>query len=140
MADFGHLLQESLAAAGQAQIDQASALALIGNNAVDKALQLARGAVDLLRASGEQQLQAKLDDVESSVLMARKLGAVGVVGATAVGAVGTAAVGSYRYGKRQYDQAISDALQDAGDQFQRTFLPHRLAGQPCLPCLDQSSG
>ncbi|MYZ51687.1 hypothetical protein [Malikia spinosa] len=71
MADFGHLLQESLAASGQAQIDQGRALALIGDTAVDKALQLARGAVDLLRASGEQQLQAKLDDVESSVLMAR---------------------------------------------------------------------
>ena len=32
MADFGHLLQESLAASGQAQIDQARALALIGCN------------------------------------------------------------------------------------------------------------
>lgn len=40
MADFGHLLQDSLAAAGQAQIDQARALALIGDTAVDKALQL----------------------------------------------------------------------------------------------------
>lgn len=140
MADFGHLLNDSLAAAGQAQIDQARALALIGSSAVDKALQLARGAVDLLQANGEHQLQAKLADAETGVLMARKLGAVGVVGATAVGAVGTAAVGSYRYGKRQYDRAISEAVQDAGDQFQRAFLPHRLAGQPCLPCLDQSSG
>ena len=140
MADFGQLLKDSLAAAGQAQIDQARALALIGDSAVDKALQLARGAVDLLQACGEHQVQAKLDDAETGVLMARKVGAVGVVGATAAGAVGTAAVGSYRYGKRQYDQAISNALQDAGDQFQRTFLPHRLAGQPCLPCLDQSSG
>ncbi|WP_442763976.1 hypothetical protein [Malikia spinosa] len=40
MADFGHLLQDSLAASGQAQIDQARALALIGDTAVDKALQL----------------------------------------------------------------------------------------------------
>jgi hypothetical protein len=135
MADFGHLLQESLAASGQAQIDQARALALTGDTAVDKALQFARGAVDLLRASGEQQLQAKLDDVESSVLMARKLGAVGVVGATTVGIAVTAAVGALDYGRRNNNQR----MRAFNNELEQSFVPHRLAGQPCLPCLDQSS-
>ena len=136
MADFGHLLQDSLAAAGQAQIDQARALALIGDTAVDKALQLARGAVDLLRASGEQQLQAKLEDVETSVLMARKLGAVGVIGATTAGIAVTAAVGALDYGRRNNNQR----MRAFNNELEQSFMPHRLAGQPCLPCLDQSSG
>ena len=136
MADFGHLLQDSLEASGQAQIDQARALALIGNTAVDKALQLARGAVDLLRASGEQQVQAKLDDVETSVLMARKLGAVGIVGATTAGIAVTAAVGALDYRRRSNNQQ----MREFNNELEQRFVPHRLAGNPCLPCLDQSSG
>ena len=76
MTDFGTVLKDSLAAAGQAKIDQARALAMVGSSAADKAQQLAHGVVDLLQASGEHQLQAKLVDAEAGVLMARKVGAV----------------------------------------------------------------
>lgn len=136
MADFGTLLNDSLAAAGQAQIDQANALALIGSSAADKALQLARGAVDLLQASGDQQVQAKLDDVETGVLLARKVGAVGIVGATTVGIAATAAVGALDYGRRNNNQR----MRAFNNELEQSFVPHRLAGNPCLPCLDQSSG
>ncbi len=136
MADFGTLLNDSLAAAGQAQIDQANALALIGSSAADKALQLARGAVDLLQASGEQQVQARLDDVETGVLLARKVGAVGIVGATTVGIAATAAVGALDYGRRNNNQR----MRAFNNELEQGFAPHRLAGNPCLPCLDQSSG
>lgn len=136
MADLGNLLKDSLAAACQAQIDQARALALIGNSAVDKALQFARGAVDLLQASGEQQVQAKLADVEAGVLLARKVGAVGIVGATTAGIAATAAVGALDYGRRNNNQR----MRAFNNELEQSFVPHRLAGNPCLPCLDQSSG
>ncbi len=136
MTDFGTVLKDSLAAAGQAQIDQARALAMVGSSAADKAQQLAHGVVDLLQASGEHQLQAKLVDAEAGVLMARKVGAVGVVGATAVAAVGTAAAGALAYGRRSNNQQ----MRAFSKELEQRFIPHRLAGQPCLPCLDQSSG
>ena len=136
MTDFGTVLKDSLAAAGQAQIDQARALAMVGSSAAGKAQQLARAAVDLLQASGEQQLQDKLADAETGVLMARKLGAAGVVGATAVAAVGTAAAGALDYSRRSNNQR----MRAFNEELEQRFIPHRLAGQPCLPCLDQSSG
>ena len=136
MTDFGTVLKDSLAAAGQAKINQARALAMVGSSAADKAQQLAHGVVDLLQASGEHQLQAKLVDAEAGVLMARKVGAVGVVGATAVAAVGTAAAGALAYGRRSNNQQ----MRAFSKELEQRFIPHRLAGQPCLPCLDQSSG
>ncbi len=140
MKDFGAAMQEALQARGEADIELAHALAQMGASAVDKAVELARGAVDLLRVSSEHRVNASLAEAEAINLAARKLAATGVVGATAAGAMGAAAVGAQRYGKRQYDQGVLDMLQDAGDQVQRRFMPQRAAGQPCLPCLDESSG
>ncbi len=140
MKDFGAAMQEALQARGEADIELAHALAQMGASAVDKAVELAHGAVDLLRVSSEHRVNASLAEAEAINLAARKLAATGVVGATAAGATATAAINAPRYGKRQYDLAISELLQDANDQIQRKFLPQRTAGQPCLPCLDESSG
>ena len=140
MKDFGAALHEALLASTQAEVEQARALAQIGAKAVDKAAQLARGAVDLLLDTGRRQLEGRMGEVEAANLAARKVAAAGVVGATVTGATVTAAINAPRYGKRQYDLAISELLQDASDQIGRQFLPQRAAGQPCLPCLDESSG
>lgn len=140
MKEFGVAMQEALQARGQADIELARALAQTGASAVDKAVELARGAVDWLRHSSEQRINASLVEAQAMNLAARRVAATGVVGATAAGAIAAAAVGAPLYGKRQYDQAMRDLLQDAGDQLQRQFMPQRAAGQPCLPCLDESSG
>lgn len=105
-----------------------------------KAADLGGGAVDLMLDTGRRQLEGRMSEVDAANLAARKVAAAGVVGATAAGATATAAINAPRYGKRQYDRAISELLQDANDQIQRKFLPQRAAGQPCLPCLDESSG
>ena len=81
-----------------------------------------------------------MGEVEAANLAARKVAAAGVVSATVTGAAMTAVINVPRYGKRQYNLAISELLQDANDQIERKFLPQRAAGQPCLPCLDASSG
>ncbi|MYZ51547.1 hypothetical protein [Malikia spinosa] len=105
-----------------------------------KAADLGSGAVDLMLDTGRRQLEGRMGEVEAANLAARKVAAAGVVGATVTGATVMAAVNVPRYGKRQYDLAISELLQDANDQIERKFLPQRAAGQPCLPCLDESSG
>ena len=135
MKDFGTLLRDSLAAAGQAEIDRARDLALIADGALGKAAELARGAVDLLLANGDAQIQLNQLHAEGAGLLARNAGAVGVVGATAV----AAALGASAYGVAKSSRGVGDALQGASDQLQRQFLPQRTAGQPCLPCLDESS-
>ena len=106
---------------------------------MDLAQQFARGAVDLLHRSSEHRVNASLAEAKAINLAARKVAAAGVVSATVTGATVTAAINAPRYGKRQYDLAISELLQDANDQIERKFLPQRAAGQPCLPCLDESS-
>ena len=140
MKDFGAAMHEALLASNQAEVEQARALAQIGAKAVDKAVELARGAVDLMLDTGRRQLEGRMGEVEAANLAARKVAAAGVFGATVTGATVTAAINAPRYGKRQYDLAISELLQDANDQIGRQFLPQRAAGQPCLPCLDESSG
>ena len=140
MKDFGVAMQDALQARGQADVELARALAQTGASAVDKAVELARGAVDWLYHSSEHRINASLAEAEAINLAARRVAATGVVGATAAGAMAAAAVGAPLYGKRQYDQVMRDLLQDAGAQLQRQFMPQRAAGQPCLPCLNESSG
>ena len=140
MKDFGAAMHEALLASNQAEIEQARALAQIGAKAVDKAVELARGAVDLVLANGKLQTDAIMANAEAGGMAMNKAVAAGIVGGTAVGTAGAAAIGSLHYGKRQFDLATSELLQDANDQIGRKFLPQRAAGQPCLPCLDESSG
>ncbi|WP_442762423.1 hypothetical protein [Malikia spinosa] len=140
MKDFGVAMQEALQTRGEADIELARALAQMGTSAVSKAAELARGAVDLLLDTGRRQLEGRMGEVEAANLAARKVAAAGVVGATVTGAAMTAAINAPRYGKRQYNLAVSELLQDANDQIERTFLQQRAAGKPCLPCLDESSG
>ena len=118
MKDFGAAMHEALQASAQAEVDQARALVQLGANAVGKAAELARGAVDLVSS---------------------KVGAVGVVAGTAVGTAGAAVLGTATYATVQRNRAVGSAFQGASDQLQKTFLPQRAAGQPCLPCLDESS-
>ncbi|WP_333709220.1 hypothetical protein [Malikia spinosa] len=140
MKDFGVVMQEALEAFGQGEINQARALAQMGTSAADLAQQFARGAVDMLHRSSEHRVNASLAEAKAINLAASKLAAAGVVGATVTGAAVTAVINVPRYGKRQYNLAVSELLQDANDQIERKFLPQRAAGQPCLPCLDESSG
>ncbi len=140
MKDFGAELHQALLTSTQSEVGQARALAQMGVSAVNKAVELARGAVDLLLANGKLQTDAIMANAEAGAIAMNKAAAAGVVGVTAAGAAVAAAVGAQRYGKRQYDQGVRDMLQDAGDQLQRRFMPQRAAGQPCLPCLDESSG
>ena len=140
MKDFGAAMHEALLASNQAEVEQARALAQIGAKAVDKAVELARGAVDLVLANGKLQTDAIMANAEAGGIAMNKAVAAGIVGGTAVGTAGAAAIGSLHYGKRQFDLATSELLQDASDQIGRKFLPQRAAGQPCLPCLDESSG
>ena len=118
MKDFGAAMHEALLASTQAEVDSARALAQMGVSAVDKAAQLARAAVDLVSS---------------------KVGAAGIIAGTAVGTAGAAVLGAAAYATVQRNRAVGSAIQDASDQLQRTFLPQRAAGQPCLPCLDESS-
>ncbi|MDD2728639.1 hypothetical protein [Malikia sp.] len=118
MKDFGAGMHEALLASTQAEVDSARALAQMGASAVDKAAQLARAAVDLVSS---------------------KMGAAGIVAGTAVGTAGAAVLGAAAYATVQRNRAVGSAIQDASDQLQKTFLPQRAAGQPCLPCLDESS-
>ena len=140
MIEFGSTLKQALQERGQADIDLARGLAQIGASAVDKALDLARGAVDLLLESGKLQIDARLAEAQAGAMAMNKVAAAGVIGGTAMGVGGTAAMGTAAYGLRQLKQRTSDAMQDASDQVQRRFLPQLAAGQPCLPCLDESSG
>ena len=111
MQEFGIVLREALQAAGQAEIDQARALAQAGSSAVELAQEFAR-----------------------------KAAAVGVVGASTVGVAAASVLGASAYSSLQRRQAMEDALRSASEQLHRQFLPQRAAGQPCLPCLDESSG
>ena len=140
MKDFGAAMQEALQAVGQGEINQAHALAQIGASAVDKAVELARGAVDLMLANGKLQTDAIMANAEAGGIALNKAVATGIFGGTVAGSVAAAAIGSLHYGKRQFDLATRELLQDANDQIGRKFLPQRAAGQPCLPCLDESSG
>ena len=140
MKDFGAALQEALQSSGQADLELARGLAQAGASAVDKVRELARDAVDLLQEIGRQQAEDKLADAQAGILMARKAAAMGVVGATAAGAAGTAVLGAGAYGAVRLDRLRLDALRSASEQLQRQFMPQRAAGQPCLPCLDESSG
>ena len=140
MKDFGAAMQEALQAVGQGEINQAHALAQIGASAVDKAVELARGAVDLMLANGKLQTDAIMANAEAGGIALNKSVATGIFGGTVAGSVAAAAIGSLHYGKRQFDLATRELLQDANDQIGRKFLPQRAAGQPCLPCLDESSG
>ncbi|MEN9904031.1 MAG: hypothetical protein RLZZ555_596 [Pseudomonadota bacterium] len=139
MKDFGAAMQQALQARGQADIDLVRALAQTGASAVDKALELARGAADLLLANGQLQTDARLAEAQAGTIAMKKAAAAGVVAGTAAVATGVAAEKGFSYVSRRYDQITKDALLDAGDQVQRQFLPQRAAGEPCLPCLDQSS-
>jgi hypothetical protein len=144
MKDFGAALHEALQAGEQANIqaniELARTLAQAGSSALDKALELARGAVDLMQEFGRQQIDAIEANAQAGVVASNKVAAAGVVGATAVGVAGVAAEGAFRYGKEKGKQALRDMRQDVGDQLQRQFMPQRAAGNPCLPCLDESSG
>lgn len=140
MKDFGAALHEALLASTQTEVEQARALARIGASAVEKALELARGVAGLASAGSQLQLQATLAEAEAQAMMARKAAAAGVVAGSAVGASGTAALGAAAYGVVQGKRRMEDALRGASEQLHRQFLPQRAAGQPCLPCLDESSG
>jgi len=140
MKDFGAAMQEALQSRGQADIELARGLAQIGASAIDKALELGRGAVDLLRANGEAQILNHQLHAEGAELFARKVGAAGVVAGTAAAAAGVGAVGIAAYSTLQNGRRSSAALQDASDRLQRQFMPQRAPGNPCLPCLDESSG
>ena len=144
MKDFGAALhgalQDAMQAQCQAEIEQAHLLAQIGASAVDKALGLARGAVDLMLDNGRLQTDAVMANAQAGVIASNKVVAAGFVGATAVGTAAVAAEGAFRYSKMRLNQTTRDLLLDAGDQLQRQFMPQRAAGNPCLPCLDDSSG
>ena len=140
MKDFGAALHEALLASTQTEVEQARALARIGASAVDKALELARGVAELASSGSQLQLQATLAEAEAQAMMARKAVAAGVVAGSAIGAGGTAALGAAAYGVAQGNRRMEDALRSASEQLHRQFLPQRAAGQPCLPCLDESSG
>ena len=139
MSEFGTTLKQALQTRGQADIDLARGLAQIGASAVDKMAELARGAVDLMQAIGEGEIRRNQIEAEGAAMLARRAGAAGVVAGTALGAGGTAMLGASAYKATQLKRRTSGALQDASDQIERKFLPQRLAGQPCLPCLDESS-
>ena len=140
MKNFGTAMQEALQARGEADIELAHALAQMGTSAVSKAAELARGAVDLLLANGKLQTDAIMANAEAGAIAMNKAAAAGVLGRTALGAGGTAMLGATAYRTRQLKRRTSEAVQDASDQLQRQFMPQRAAGQPCLPCLDESSG
>ena len=140
MKDFGVAMQEALQTRGEADIELAHALAQMGTNAVSKAAELARGAVDLLLANGKLQTDARLAEAQAGAIAMNKAAAAGVLGGIALGAGGTAMLGATAYRTRQLKRRTSEAVQDASDQLQRQFMPQRAAGQPCLPCLDESSG
>ncbi len=140
MKEFGAAMQQALQARGQADIELARALGQVGASALDKARQLASSAVDLLRAGAELQMEANLAEAQAHAAMARKVAAAGVVAGTAAGTAGAAALGAVAYATGQRNRAVGNALQGASDQLQRQFLPQRPPGEPCLPCLDQSSG
>lgn len=140
MKDFGVAMQEALQTRGEADIELAHALAQMGTSAVSKAAELARGAVDLLLANGKLQTDAIMANAEVGAIAMNKAVATGVLGRTALGAGGTAMLGATAYSTRQLKRRTNEAVQDASDQLQRQFMPQRAAGQPCLPCLDESSG
>jgi hypothetical protein len=140
MKDFGAALHEALLASTQTEVEQARALARIGASAVDKTLELARGVAELASSGSQLQLQATLAEAEAQAMMARKVAAAGVVAGSAIGVGGTAALGAAAYGVAQGNRRMEDALRSASEQLHRQFLPQRAAGQPCLPCLDESSG
>ena len=140
MKEFGTLLERALQINGEAQVEQARILGQAGASALDKARQLASSAVDLLRAGAELQMEANLAEAQAHAAMARKVAAAGVVAGTAAGTAGAAALGAVAYATGQRNRAVGNALQGASDQLQRQFLPQRPPGEPCLPCLDQSSG
>jgi len=140
MKEFGAELHEALQAGIQTQIEMARTLAQVGSSALDKAQELARGAVDLLRANGEAQILNHQLHAEGADLVARKVGAAGIVAGTVAGAAGIGAFGAAAYSTLQNGRRSSAALQDASDRLQRQFMPQRAPGNPCLPCLDESSG
>lgn len=139
MKNFGATMHQALLASTQAEVESARAMAQIGTSAIDKALDLARGAVDLLLANGKLQTDARLAEAQAGAMAMNKAAAAGVAAGTAAVVTGMAVEGAFRYGKSRYDRITQDAALDAVDQVQRRFLPQLTAGQPCLPCLDESS-
>jgi hypothetical protein len=139
MKDFGTAMQEALQASVQAQVEQARLLGQVGASALEKAQELARGAVDLLLANGKLQTDARMAEAQAANLAARKVAAAGVLGATTAGVAGVSLLGVSSYSTLQRGRAVQNALQGGIEQLQSQFLPQKPAGNPCLPCLDESS-